>query len=139
MTAYLRAIIFMLTFLTIGCGDAALQAAKKTVITVGQAWMEVDSDFSVAYEKARIEARETSSTWEERDAKLEKWEAARKAVVASGLAVKTAALAVSVAEDGYLSDWSAQVKKVIEAARAMYQALQIIGVKVPESIATLVK
>lgn len=131
---YFMSVLFMLTFLLIGCGNTALNTAKKTVIVVGQAWMEVDSDFSVAYEKARVEARETSSTWEERDAKLEKWEEARKAVVASGLAVKSAALAVSIADDGYTSDWSVQLKKMIEAIKSLYQALQVIGIEIPDAI-----
>lgn len=133
-SAYFRSILFFMSFTFFGCGSTALTTAKKTVIVIGQAWIEVDSDFSVAYEQARIEARETSSTWEERDAKLEKWEAARKAVVTTGLAVKTAALAISIAEDGHVSDWPVQLKKMTEAIKSLYQALQVIGIKIPDAI-----
>ncbi len=132
--SYFRSVLFILSFMLLGCGSSALTAARKTIVIAGQAWMEVDSDFSVAYERARIEARETSSTWEERDAKLEKWEEARKAVVASGLAIKSAALAVSIADDGYTSDWSVQLKKMTEAIKSLYQALQVIGIEIPDAI-----
>lgn len=131
---HVRSLIFVLSFLTVGCVNSELKAAKTTVIVIGQAWMELDSTFAPAYEQARIHARDTSSTWQERDQKLEKWEAARKALVSSGLAVKTAALAVSIAEDGYTSDWQGQLKKTTEAIKSMCQALQVIGMKVPDAI-----
>jgi len=117
-----------LLFLFAGCGSAALDAAKTTVVAAGQVWMEADSKFAPAYEQARIEARESSDSWEERDAKIEKWEDGRTALITAGFALKSAALAIAIAEDGHATDWIRRTACAVEALRAAEQALAALKV-----------
>jgi len=124
---------FILILTTIGCASSVLQSAHTTVVTLGQIWAEADAVFAVSYEQARIEARESSSTLEERNQKLIAWENARSALISSGLLIKTAALSISIAEDGYQSDWSIQLSRAIDAINAMYKAIKIIGIELSES------
>jgi hypothetical protein len=127
--------VFKLTLLLFlflnGCGQSSLQNAKSTVIAVGMAWMEVDDQFADAYEKARVNARETSSTWEERDEKIASWEEARKMVAATGFAIKSAALAISIAEERELGGWQNMTEKALEAVASAFDALEKLDLKIP--------
>lgn len=120
-----------LSFLFLGCGESILTTTRSTISIVGQTWITADEQFSVAYEQARINARNTSSTWDERDAKLVKWESARTALLAAGQAIKTAALAISIAEEGFKSDWTVQVPKALAAIDEAFKLLETVGIKVP--------
>jgi hypothetical protein len=124
----------LLLFLLInGCGSSPLQNAKTTVSSLGIVWMQIDESFSKAYEKARIDARESSNTWEERDEKLEAWEKGRKAVEASGMALKSAALAISIADQEPGIDWKKQTEQALEALQAAFTALELLDLKIPAS------
>jgi len=127
--AHLRKLI-LLAGLLAGCGSQ-LNAARSTVALAGAAWMELDSRFAVNYEQARIEARESSESWEERDAKIERWESARKALIAAGHALKAAALSIAIAEDGHYSGWQKSVSRAFEALDAACSALETVGVDIP--------
>jgi len=133
------ATIFFLTFLTTGCGNAALRTAHSTVVVLGQTWTEADATFAPMYELARIAARDTSNSWTDRDKKLEKWEKARAALTAAGLAIKTAALAISIAEDGFTSDWTIQIGRAIDAVTATCEALKVVGIVPPEAFIEALK
>ncbi len=125
----LLAVVFFL-----GCGNSMIKVASSTVIVAGQAWMEADAEFAPAYEQARIEARESSSSWQERDEQLASWEKARDALAAAGLAIKTAALSISIMEDGFQTDWSKQTLKAIKAATSAFQMLKKLGIETPIAI-----
>lgn len=129
----ITATIFLLTFFITGCGNAALRTAHSTVVVLGQTWIKADEAFAPIYEQARISARDSTSTWAERDKKLEPWEKARTALVAAGLTIKTAALAISIAEDGFTSDWTVQIVKAIDAITATCEALKVVGITLPEA------
>ena len=120
--------LYQLTFVPLilffaACGGSTLSTAKSTVVAAGQVWMEADAQFAPAYEQARIEARDSSSSWEERDAKIEKWEEGRKALVAASFALKSAALAVAIAEDGHSTDWIRRTACAVESLKAAEQSL----------------
>lgn len=134
------ATVFFLTFFATGCcGSAALRTAHSTVVVLGQTWQEADATFAPMYEMARTAARNSSGSWEERDKKLESWEAARSALVAAGLSIKTAALAISIAEDDFASDWSVQIGKAIDAVTAVCEALKVVGITPPEAFVKALK
>jgi len=90
--------------------------------------MRIDAQFADLYEQARIDARENSSSWEERDSTIAKWEKAREALVAAGFALKSAALAIAIAEDGYLTDWIRRTARAVEALKAAEQSLAALDV-----------
>ena len=120
----------LLVFALTGCGSH-LKTARSSIALAGHAWMQLDKQFAPAYEQARIEAREASESWEERDAKIAKWEKAREALTATGHALKAAALSVSIAEDGNYSGWQKSVARAFEALDAAYSALEAVGVEIP--------
>jgi hypothetical protein len=111
-----------------GCGGSALGTAKSTIVAAGQVWMEADARFAPLYERARVEARTNSDTWEQRDAAIEKWEVGRKALVSAGFALKSAALSIAIAEDGIATDWKRRTACAVEALKAAGDALAALEV-----------
>lgn len=127
-------IIFLLT----SCGGQ-LQTAKKSLVVAHGVYTEIDSNFAVLYEQARESARWTSESWEERDRVLEQWEKARKTLVSTGYALKTAAMSLAIAEDGFKTDWQVQVKKVVEVFESLKECLENVDVKIPKSFDKVLK
>ena len=128
--------LYQLTFLPLilfvaGCGASALGTAKTTVVAAGQVWMQADAQFAPLYEQARIDARENSDSWEERDGSIAKWEKGRDALVAAGFALKSAALAIAIAEDGHSTDWIRRTACAVEALRAAEQSLAALDIDFP--------
>jgi hypothetical protein len=93
--------------------------------------MQLDASFAPIYEKARTKARDASQTWEERDAKLVEWETARTALMASGLALKSAALTLQIADNGQSMNWKTQVAGALDALEATFDTLDTVGIRIP--------
>lgn len=121
--------VLLFAFLN-GCGSSAIRMARSTVYVVGEAYIDADGVFSEAYKKARENARSSSSTWEERDAKIKLWDDARSALIAAGFALKTAALSISIADDGFKTDWKTQTIKALVAIDSAFKALDAVGIHV---------
>lgn len=129
-------IIFQLSLLIFGCAGQ-LSIAKKAISIADQAFIEIDYQFSVEYEKARVDARESSSSWLERDKKLDSWEKARAALIATGYGLQSASMAVSIAEEGeYYSDWKTAIGKAYIALDALCNMLDKLGMKLPKETLT---
>ena len=129
----MKRIALIFPLLLAGC-VSTMDAAETALVTAHQTLMQVDAEFAFLYEQARERAREESNTWEERDEKIEKWERARKSMVAAGNALKTTALAISIARDGYDSNWQAQACKLMVALEDLRRSFASVGVKVPAGI-----
>jgi len=81
----------------IACSNTT-QIAQQALNTTAKIVVAVDAAYAPQYEKARIEARETSTSWEERDAKLENWDKAADAIESSYRWLAAAQAAIDTAE-----------------------------------------
>lgn len=133
-----KALPFILLFVA-GCGASALDAAQTTVVAAHRALLEFDSEFAPLYQAARANARKESKSWEERDEKIAPWEDVRKAVTTAGLSLRTAALAIEIARDGFESDWEKRMGCVVRALLSLESTLGEIGIKVPPSISKTIR
>lgn len=120
-----------------GC-VSTMDAAEAGLVGAHRALMEADAQFAPLYEQAREHAREESGSWEERDAKIEKWETARKSFVTVGNALKTAALSLAIARDGFDANWEAQFCKLVKSLDELRENLTDIGVKIPPEAASAI-
>jgi len=120
-----------------GC-ITTMDAAETALVGAHRTLMQIDAEFAPAYEQARERAREESATWEERDAKIEKWEKARESIVAAGNALKTTALAISIARDGFDSNWQTQACKLMEALEDLRRNLAAVGADIPPEIVSAI-
>jgi len=92
--------LFPLIVFTACCGVSATDVARSTIRTAAIASVQADRAFGSAYEIASTEARDTSTTQAEKDAKMVEWEAAADKFE-KAYSATTAALAVGeVALDG---------------------------------------
>lgn len=126
-------------FFIFGCGASVLDAAQKTVVTAHRGVMEFDARFAPVYEAARIKAREESATREELEKRIAPWEAVRKNLVTTLLIIKTAALSISIAQDGYSSDWIKRTACVMEALTALEETIKSAGLTLPFQISEALK
>lgn len=133
-------IVFLLPLVLLtSCSGGQLQTAKRSLVAAHSVYIEIDSSFSSMYEQARENARLTSESWEERDAKLEQWEKAKKSLISTGYALKTAAMSIDIAEEGLGSDWRIQIKKVTEAFDSLCKCLEAVDIRIPKKIDKVLK
>jgi len=128
---------FILPLLLIGC-VSTMDAAETALVSAHRTLMKIDAEFAPLYEQARERARVESDTWEERDAKIEEWERARESMLAAGNALKTTALAISIARDGFDSNWQAQACKLMTSLEDLRRSLAAVGVDVPPEIVSAI-
>jgi len=120
-----------------GC-VSTMDAAETALVSAHQTLMKIDADFAPLYEQARERARVESDTWEERDAKIEEWERARESMLAAGNALKTTALALSIARDGFDSNWQTQACKLMVSLEELRRNFAAVGVDIPPEIVSVI-
>lgn len=117
--------------LVTACGASAAEEARGALGTAARALVIVDQTFADEYERARVEARETSSTWDERDAKVAKWETARDALRASRSSLLAAEAAIDAYESDEAGDWLGQAVCVASSLSHLRAAFRDVGISVP--------
>lgn len=134
----IKTFAFSLLLLT-GCTSSAIDSAQTTLVTAHYALLEIDSEFAPLYEKARENARASSSTWEERDKKIEPWEKARKAITATGMSLKAAALSLEIAREGFYSGWEHRMGCLLNSLNQLRETLLELNVKIPISVSRVIE
>lgn len=74
--------IFLSLFL-LACGASMTKTARTAINTTAVAVTQTDKLLAPLYAQARVDARETSASWQERDAKMQHWDAVTDAVLAT--------------------------------------------------------
>lgn len=122
-------LVLALLFLP-GCVSTA-DAGRVAIDRASEALIAADTVFGPAYETARVHARETSSSWEERDAKLASWEAGRAALGTAKSAILGANAAMAAAEAGDKSAWFDAAACAADALGSAKAALATAGLSPP--------
>ncbi len=126
-----------------GCGVSATDAAKTALFSAARVAKESDRGFADAFELASARARDTSSTQEERDAKMAGWERAADQVEGRLQQAYSALTDAAVALDGWEStrnaeSWHAAFPCALEALEAVARTIGLADETIAERIRAVV-
>lgn len=118
-----------------GCaGGPSMEASRAGLGRAAIVLLQADQQFKPVYEAARVETRETSADWLERDAKLTYWEAAKTALVALKSQLLAAESVLDAQEAGQQSDWLMVVGCAADAISTLRAAWKEIGQRAPPAL-----
>jgi predicted Rossmann fold nucleotide-binding protein DprA/Smf involved in DNA uptake len=122
-----------------GC-VSSIDAARATLTTAAYATVHADQVFADAYEVFSDNARATSTTQAEKDAKMVGWDAAANKLEAVVGATYAALAAAEVALDGYehtdeAGRWEEALACVAATLRDVAKVLEERGLKIPAALA----
>ncbi len=127
--------ISVLILASVGCaGGPSMEAARAGLGRAAIVLLQADQEFKPAHEAARIEARETSDDWEQRDAKLVYWEAAKVALVALKSQLLAAESVLDAQAAGLKSDWLMVVGCTADAISTLRAAWKEVGQRAPPAL-----
>jgi hypothetical protein len=123
-----------------GCGASAIEIGRATLTTAAYATTQADKLFADAYELAADQARASSSTQEEKDAKMVDWTEAADTFERVYAAATAALVAAEVALDGYertkdAGYWDEAIACTAESLRDLAKVLEERGLKIPAALA----
>jgi hypothetical protein len=124
--------------LVLGCGASATDVARATLTTTAHATVAADRLFADAYELASTDARDTSATQAEKDAKMVDWEAAADkiegALSAIYAALATAEVALDALDRGEPGSFDEAFACAAASLREAAGVLQERGLKIPLAV-----
>jgi len=125
----------VLILASVGCaGGPSMEAARAGLGRAAIVLLQADQQFKPAYVAARADARDTSPDWQERDAKLTYWEAAKIALVALKAQLLAAESVLDAQEAGQESDWLMVVACAADAISTLRAAWKEIGQRAPPAL-----
>ena len=124
----------------VGCGASAVEVARGTLTTAATATVQADKLFADAYEVHADNARASSSTQVEKDAKMADWTQAAAEMERALRAVQASLVAAEVALDGFERTGEAgyyeeAIACAAETLRQMARVLEERGLKTPPALA----
>lgn len=129
-----------LSLMLVGCGASAVEVARATLTTAAHAAVQADKLFADAYEIYADNARATSSTQAEKDAKMVDWTKAADEFERVLNAARASLVAAEVAIDGFertgeAGYWDEALACATATLRDMAQVLEERGLKIPAALA----
>lgn len=135
MDHWLRILIGLAPLMAMACaGGPTMEAARGGLGRAAIVLLQADQQFKPAYVAARAEARDTSPDWQERDAKLTYWEAAKIALVALKAQLLAAESVLDAQAAGLKSDWLMVVGCTADAISTLRAAWKEIGQRAPPAL-----
>jgi hypothetical protein len=137
----MRALVFPLFLvLAAGCGASAVEIARGTLTTAAHATVQADRLFADAYEIYADNARATSTTQEEKDAKMADWTAAADEFERVLNAARASLVAAEVAIDGFertgeAGYWDEALACAMQTLRDIAKVLEERGLHIPAALA----
>lgn len=133
-----KAILLILLFASVSCGGAStVDASRSALAGAARVLVEADRTLAPAYQRARVEAREASSSWAELDERLEPWEAARSSLHGAQSTLYAAEAALDSYEAGDDGAWFTAAACAAEALADLRKALRDVGLDPPPALSKL--
>jgi hypothetical protein len=120
--------------------SASISPAQNAINITARVLVEADKLYAPYYEQARIEARESSSSWEERDAKLEDWDRVANLLIESYRWLGAAESLVDTWESCAM-DQKCQLLKtmgcLLHQVIALQEGFEKLGIEFPKEMKTV--
>jgi hypothetical protein len=135
----LRSLLVLPLVFIVGCAGA-VDAARATLTTAAHATVQADHLFADAYEVQADHARATSTTQEEKDAKMADWTTAADEFERVLNAARASLVAAEIAIDGFertgdAGYWDEALACAAATLRDIAKVLEERGLKIPAALA----